>query len=385
MSINEIIFCLLLLHEFLVLYVKAKSFFVLFVKDTALLNQVIPNLFLSLFRCCLFCLSTKHKAFVKVYTLQMQNDIMKRKLEQHNLRPNIETWEKVVVHECATINEKVTRHFSLVTPETILKAWKYICAKLWTYKNKNKSRKPRVTKETRELVFKMKLDNSTWGLRRIRDELLKLGIELSHEAISRILKFYRDRGDFKPNGSWSKFLSSHWKSLFSCDFFTSTIVFGLTTYYIFFIMKLETREIVTYGVTTNPNKRFLKNCFLDFEEEYPGATLIHDNSSELKWFPYEWYNIKGVSTLPYSPNMNAYAERFVRSVRQECLDHLIIFTDWQLRNVIREYIKYYNNYRPHQGLKGIPKGLPAECSKTGEIKKKELLYGLHHHYYRETA
>jgi transposase InsO family protein len=82
--------------------------------------------------------------------------------------------------------------------------------------------------------------------------------------------------------------------------------------------------------------------------------------------------------------MNAYAERFVRSLRQECLDHFVIFTETQLRNVLKSYIDYYNNYRPHQGLHGIPNALPVQAG-TGEIRKKPLVFGLHNHYYREAV
>ena len=96
------------------------------------------------------------------------------------------------------------------------------------------------------------------------------------------------------------------------------------------------------------------------------------------------YNFKDIAIVPYSPNMNAYAERFVRSVRQECLDYFLIFTEGQLLRIIKSYIEYYNNYRPHQGLKGIPNS-PPEQSKTGEIKRKPLLFGLHSHYYREAV
>ena len=97
------------------------------------------------------------------------------------------------------------------------------------------------------------------------------------------------------------------------------------------------------------------------------------------------YNFKHVSIVPYSPNMNAYAERFIRSARNECLDYFLIFTENQLRRIIRSYIDYYNNYRPHQGIKGIPNGPPEEFSKTGKIRRKPLLLGLHSHYYREAV
>jgi transposase InsO family protein len=235
----------------------------------------------------------------------------------------------------------------------------------------------------KNLIVTLKKENYLWGLRRIRDELKKLSLDVSHETIAKVLRGSRKTGDLKPNLSWKKFLSAHWNSLFACDFFTVT-AFGFLTFYVFFIIKLETRRIVRYGSTAHPAIRYLRNQFSGFEDRYPGSYLIHDNSGELKWFPYDQYNFTGVATSPYSPDMNAYAERFVRSIRQECLDHFIIFTQTQLRRVIGSYIDYYNNYRPHQGLCGIPDA-PPEQPATGEIKKKPLVFGLHNHYYRETA
>ncbi len=82
--------------------------------------------------------------------------------------------------------------------------------------------------------------------------------------------------------------------------------------------------------------------------------------------------------------MNAYAERFIRSIRKECLDWFIIFSEKQLRNIIKQYMEYYNNYRPHQGIKSIPDGR-SPPQKSGIIKKKPLLFGLHHHYYRDAS
>jgi len=167
--------------------------------------------------------------------------------------------------------------------------------------------------------------------------------------------------------------------LFACDFFTVDI-FGFKRFYVFFIIELKSRKIVHYNVTQNPNIRFLRSQFSYFEELYLDSYLIHDNSGELKYFPYKEYEINGIATTPYSPNLNAYAERFIRSVRQECLDWFVIFSEGQLRNILKSYMEYYNKFRPHQGLGAIPEGRPPDVS--GKIKKKPILYGLHNHYYR---
>jgi transposase InsO family protein len=308
-----------------------------------------------------------------------------RVVEQNNIRISFEPHEKHIISLLFKQTKHADRFFNLVSPETVLKAWRYAVANYWSsFSKKRKPGRPPVTKEIKELIIKLKKENLTWGARRIRDELEKLFINVSHETINKIIQHYRKIGVIKPTLAWKRFLSSHWETLFACDSFTVD-TFGFKRFYVFFIMEIKTRKIVQCAVTANPDIKFLRNQFSVFEQEHPNSTLIHDNSSELKWFPYSQYNFKHVATVPYSPNMNAYAERFVRSFRQECLNFFIIFTYSQLCRITKSYVDYYNNYRPHQGLKGIPNNLPKECSTTGVIRQKPLLFGLHNHYYRQAA
>jgi len=203
----------------------------------------------------------------------------------------------------------------------------------------------------------MKLGNRLWGSRRIANELKKVSIDVSHTAIGKLItSFYRD-GTLKPTGSWGTFVKSHWDSLFACDFFTADVFGSLKRFHVFFIIELATRKIAQYCCTDHPNIAFLRNQLSYFSERHPNARLIHDNSGELKHFPYAQYDIKGVATVPYAPNMNAYAERFVRNVREDCLDHFIIFNWRQLNNIVGQYVRYYNAQRPHMGLGGkVPAG-----------------------------
>jgi transposase InsO family protein len=308
-----------------------------------------------------------------------------RVVEQNNIRNSFEPHEKYIISLLFEQTEHAERFFTLVSPETVLKIWKNAIANYWaSFTKKRKPGRPPVTKEIKELIIKLKKENLTWGSRRIKDELEKLFITVSHQTISKIIQHYRKNGCIKPNLSWKRFLSSHWETLFACDFFTVD-TFGFKRFYVFFIMEIKTRKIAQYSITASPNIHFLRNQFSVFEHEHPNSTLIHDNSSELKWFPYSQYNFKHIATIPYSPNMNAYAERFIRSVRQECLNFFIIFSYNQLFKIIKGYIGYYNNYRPHQGLDGIPYGLPKECSTTGAIRQKPLVFGLYNHYYRQAA
>jgi transposase InsO family protein len=315
--------------------------------------------------------------------LWLENRQYCRYFEEHHIRPSFQPHEKQAVHTFFTFARNPSRFFTLVSPKTILTRWKNALARYWSHKRHTPGRSP-LTKATKELILQLKKENFLWGSRCIRDELRKLSIDVSHETISKLLRHYRKTGDIKPTLSWKRFISSHINSLFACDFFT-TMTFSMVTMYIFFIMELKTRRIVQYGITTNPTIQFLRNQFSEFSYNYPDSTLIHDNSGELRWFPYEQYSIKGVNIVPYSPNMNAYAERFVGSVHRDCLDYFIIFTHGQLRRIVKAYIDYYNNYRPHQGIHGIPNGPPEQGPKDGIIKKKPLLFELHNHYYREAA
>lgn len=343
----------------------------------------VINLFLDLFRFIVYCLTLKYPAFPKIALLLLEVRFYRRYFKERHIRNPFQPHEKHAVHVFFTLAKNPSRFFSPVSPRTVLSVWKNFLAKRQSYPHKGPGRKP-ISRAVKELILGLKKKNPLWGARRIRDELHKLSIEVSHETVSKVLHHYRKTGDLQPNLSWKRFLSSHWKTLFACDFLTST-TFSMVTCYVFFIMELKTRKIVQHGITTNPTIQFLRNQFSVFEYEYPGSTVIHDNSGELRWFPYDQYNIQDVRIVPYSPNMNAYAERFVRSIRNDCLDHFIIFTQGQLRRIVKGYVDYYNNYRPHQGLKGIPNGPPGPVSGTGRIKQKPLLFGLHNHYYRDAA
>jgi hypothetical protein len=126
--------------------------------------------------------------------------------------------------------------------------------------NPPKRGRPRITKEIRELIKKIKIGNYLWGCKRIQDELEKLSIDISRETIRKVIQDYRKSGDINPNYSWNRFLKSHWKSLFACDFFTVDI-FGIKRFYVFFIMELKSRKIVHYKITQSPNKRSVRKKY----------------------------------------------------------------------------------------------------------------------------
>ena len=329
----------------------------------------------------LFYIINRNSLIPKIALIWQENQRYKRYFAQKKIKLPFTTQEKWFIRSMFCSNLKARKFFTLVTPETVLYKWKKAIKDYWTY-GKSKTRKrgrPPITIAMKHLIKDMKIDNYLWGCKRIQDELKKISIDISRETIRKVIQDYRKSGEITPNYSWNRFLKAHWQSFFACDFFTGDI-FGFKRYYIFFIMELKSRRIIHFNLTRNPSIKFLRSQFSYFEELYPNSYLIYDKSGELKYFPYHEYEFKGVATIPYSPNLNAYAERFIRSIRQECLDWFVIFTEKQLRNILKSYMKYYNQYRPHQGINSIPEGRPRDAS--GNIKKMPILFGMHNHYYR---
>ena len=236
----------------------------------------ILKLLLSFFSFILFLFVNGKRLKQVLYIQSLAIQALTRTVAQKGFQVSFLPHEKYLIALLYENTPDAERFFSLVSAKTILTAWKNIFTRHWSYKRKSKGRPP-LSRETKLLILKLKKENPLWGLRRIRDELHKLSIEASHETISKILQHFRKAGDIKPTLSWKRFLSSHWNSLFACDFFTADI-FGFKRFYVFFIMELKTRKIIQYAITANPNIQFLRNQFSVFEYEHPGSTLIHDNS-----------------------------------------------------------------------------------------------------------
>jgi putative transposase len=235
---------------------------------------------------------------------------------------------------------KIKDRFSIITPETVLKWYHALLKSFWTFPARNrKLGRPPVSIEVRNLILQMKNDNLLWGIKRIQGELsLKLGISLDKKTISSILQDFRRKGKIKSGTTWSQFIKMHFQSLFACDFFTVDTLFN-KRFFVFFVIHLATRKIKHWSVTLHPSYQFVRQRLITFSEKRPEEKtyLIHDNSPELDQ-NYEAFNITGVATSIGAPNMNAYAERFVRSIRREALDRFIIVNEKQLNNIVLRYV-----------------------------------------------
>lgn len=232
----------------------------------------------------------------------------------------------------------------------------------------------------------MALDNPLWGAERIRGELLKLGIRVAKHTIQTYLR--PTRAPYAPTQDWSTFLKNHAQDVWACDFLPVIDLF-FRHVFLFVIIELGSRRIVHFALTRHPTDAWVAQQIRE-ATPYSQAPrfLICDNDSK---YGAEFASVvehSGIECLriPYrAPRANGICERFLRSVRNECLDHMLIFNEPHPYRVVKEYVAFYNSARPHQGIgQQIPERLLNERGEqsAGKIIAFPVLNGLHHDYQR---
>lgn len=284
----------------------------------------------------------------------------------------------------------------LFTPDTILGWYRRLIAQKY---DGSRSRKypgrPRISEEIVELVIQFKRENPQWGYTRIRDYIVYLGYKIGKTTVKNILiSSGFDPGPIMPRRTtWKQFLKSHWSILAACDFFSvALLVRGrLTRCMVLFAIDLSTRKVEILGVKPDPNGVWMEQvarnatgteCSLFKGKKY----LIHDRDPLFTRGFEMIFRSAGIETVklpPKSPNLNAHAERFVRSIKQECLSRLILSSAKQLNHVLSEYLEYYNHERIHQGINGIVE--PKHQGRNGDIVCIERIGGLLKSYHRSVA
>ncbi len=262
-----------------------------------------------------------------------------------------------------------------------MKWQKNLIKKFWTFKRKEKPGRPPVEQKIKNLILRIKNENLIWGVRKIQGELLKLHIQLDYKTIWNFLREFRKQGKILKSLPWKKFLQMQAQSIYAMDFFTVDTIFN-KRYYVHFIIHHASRRIVQFAITENPVREFVKQQMIDFENKVDTTVfMIRDRAPEF-FLNFSSYGIKDVCTSVKVSNMNSIAERFIGSVRREALDCFLILNKKQLKNILTEYIDYYNFSRPHQGIGQCnPEG--NIFKKEGSIRRKKILGGLDSHYYRD--
>ena len=271
------------------------------------------------------------------------------------------------------------------------------------FKKRGRRRKP---DEIRELIVRLARENN-WGYTRILGELKKLGIhKISRNTVKNILREAGlDPGPTRGKGTWDEFIKIHASTLWACDFFTKSVwtLMGKVEIYVLFFIHVESRRVQIAGMTAHPDRDWMKqqarNISMFFAEQpIQPKYLLRDHDTK---FVAEFDAIlesDGITVKPVgprAPNMNAHAERWVQTVKDECLNNVIVFGEDHLRYILKEYLTHYHEERPHQSLDNRPLNAPEESDsdkpvilpfpKRDEVVCHERLGGLLRHYTRRAA
>ena len=289
---------------------------------------------------------------------------------------------------------------SAAKPDTLFRWYRELIARKFDGSKLRKSvGRPLIDEEIERLVVSMAKDNPSWGYDRIVGSMNNLGYKISDQTVGNILR----RHDIPPapkrkqTTSWKDFIRAHVAVMVGTDFFTVEVLTfkGLLTYYVLFFIHLESRRICLAGITRHPDQGWMEQMARNVTMEESGFLvnchyLLHDRDS--KYCPsfrqlIEAEKVKCLALPPKSPNLNAYAERWVRSVKEECLSKLILFGERSLKRALYHYELHYHQERNHQGKENVIlfPSLNRMNRKQGHLRRRERLGGLLKYYEREVA
>ena len=287
---------------------------------------------------------------------------------------------------------------SVAKPETIL-AWyrKLIARKFDGSKHRRYPGRPSIGREITELIVRMARENSGWGYDRIAGALKNLGHNVSDQTVGNILRHFgiAPAPKRRQQMTWAEFIRSHLAVLAGIDFFTVEVLTwrGLVTYYVLFFLHLETRRVTLAGITQHPTEEWMVQIARNAVDGIDGALLpvrfaLHDRDAKFCAAFRAMLRSGAVQPIllpPRSPNLNAFAERWVRSIKSECLSKLILFGEASLRRTTTEFLKHYHHERNHQGKKNLllfPAPTSPASHRRSAVKHRDRLGGLLKFYYR---
>jgi putative transposase len=320
---------------------------------------------------------------VELLVLRHQLAVLRRQQPRPRLRPA----DRACLAALSRILPRRRCQGLIVTPQTLLRWHRQLVRRRWTQPQRSPGRPP-VERRLRELVLRLARENPRWGYPRIAGELLKLGVRVSPSTVRRLLL----AAGLKPaprrdRPSWREFLRQQATSVLACDFFTVETI-TLRRYCVLFFIELGSRRVHLAGCTTSPTGGWVTQQArnLSFTGLFERTRfLIHDRDSKFGASFDQVFRSEGITVIHTpirAPQANAHAERFVRTVRAECLDWLLILGRRHLDHVLRHYVSHYNAERPHRALALLT---PAGSNKHNHpaattIERHDLLGGLIHEY-----
>jgi transposase InsO family protein len=280
---------------------------------------------------------------------------------------------------------------TIVTPDTILRCNRQLIARKWTFEPKRPGR-PGIMREISSLILRIATENPGWGYTRIQGALKNLGHVVARSTVAKVLKANGIPPAPDRPSSWRTFLRAHWGEIAGADFLTSKVWTprGLITYYTLFVLDLQSRRVHVAGSTRTPDAGFMAQAARRLTDAVDGWLARHRVllcDRDAKWTQrfrriVEGAGVRIVWTPVQAPNANAYAERFVRSIREECLDRLILFGERRLLRALDQFVAHYHGERNHQGLGNeliSPETHPAHGT---HVRCRERLGALLGYYHR---
>jgi putative transposase len=322
--------------------------------------------------------------------LREENRVLKAQLRSKRVRLTDDERRRLAVLGAPLGRRILAEVATIVTPDTILRWHRQLIARKWMYPKRRPGR-PNVLLEIRRLVVRMATENPSWGYTRLQGALRNLGHRVARSTIATILKQQGVPPSRERPTSWQTFLRAHWSAVLAADFFTTEVwtLRGLITYYTLFVIELHSRRVHMVGSTPHPNEAFMLQIARHLTDATDGVLngqrfLICDR--DRKWRTavrhlLETSSVRVIRTPFRAPNCNAHAERFVRSIKEACLNRVIPLGERHFRRTLTEFVVHYHRERNHQG-RGNNLIDNAGAHPCGPVRRRQRFGGLLSYYYR---
>ena len=329
--------------------------------------------------------------------LHDENRTLRRLIKKQRIRLSLEDCRRLGVKGRAIGCKRLEEVATIGRADTILGWFRELVAQQWTFSRKRKGR-ARTRADLRELIVRMAKENLSWGYTRLQGALKKLGITISRGTVANVLKEHGVEGapERVSRTPWKTFLKAHWEVLAAADFLTTEVwgLRGLVTYYHLFVIELSSRRVQIAGIPPHPDRVFMAQAartLTDGEDGFLAGkkSLLRDRDKNYTEQFDAILSNAGIEVKPLpvpSANLNAYAERFVLTLKSECLNRLVFFGEASLRRAVSEFTAHYHEERNHQSLNNevmVPKHHVGVAQ--GIIVRKERLGGMLNYYYRLAA